>query len=253
MNSIEIDQLDILRFFAHVYVHNFLSYYGDNLLFEFFLYPYFEKQTISADNFNLVIKLFNHLNECCKRLDLALRVQVPFMITKFSWNNIPGQDEQGLLTSLKEVFDLHDTEMSKMRLDKPVHKNIIKVIALQWSVVIELDFEERKAIATLVGLDSNPRIYEYKIAMAGSEIFVGTIQPPEDPIKKTLDYSSSLIERQIYELVSDIGSDFSQDEKNNIVLAQDNKFMALLEDIHTNKHNKFEKGYNQLLELRKSL
>ena len=237
------------------YVYNFLNHYGDNLLFEFFLYPYLEKRTISVDNkfkFNLVIELFNYLNECCKRLDLALRVQIPFMITKFSWNNIPGQDEPGLLASLKEIFHLQDTEMSNIQIDKPVHENIIKIIGPKWSVVIELNIGGRKALATLASLDS-PRKYEYIVAKAGSEIFVGTIQPPEDPIKRTVNYSSSLIKRRIYELVSDIGSDSSQDEKNNIILAQDDKFMALLEDIHNNTHNKFEMGYKRLMELRKGL
>ncbi|HET7147794.1 MAG TPA: hypothetical protein VFI73_04775, partial [Candidatus Nitrosopolaris sp.] len=36
-------------------VHSFLKHYGNNLLFELFLYPYFEKQTVSVDNFDLLV------------------------------------------------------------------------------------------------------------------------------------------------------------------------------------------------------
>jgi hypothetical protein len=236
------------------YVYNFLNNYNDNFLFELFLYPYFEKRTILIHNnfkLNLIVRLFNYLNECCKRLDLAFRAQFTIMVTKFSWKNIPGQDESGLLTSLKEIFDIPNTEMTDIHIDKPSQENFIKVTAPSWSVLIESNLEEAKAMATLVRINSNPRNYEYKIARAGSEIFVGGLQPPEDPIKRTLDYSSSIMRSQIHELVSDIGSESSQDKMSNAVLARDDKFMALLEDVRNKDQFNYEKGYNQLMELRK--
>jgi len=232
------------------YIYNFLNNYNDNFLFELFLYPYFEKRTISFDNdfkFSLVVQLFNYLNE---RLDLALKAQFPMMITKFSWNNIPGRDAPGLVTSLKEVFELQDAESVKIQIEKNMQGNVIKIIALQWSVVIELNIEEGKAVATLTNFDDNSRKYEYKIAKSGSEISVGTVRPPEDPIKRTLDYSRSLIEQLIYELVSHIDYESAEGEQNNIILAQDTKFMSMLEEIYKTTHNQFERGYNQLMGLR---
>jgi len=98
------DQLSIKKGQTAVsHVASFLKHYGDNLLFELFLYPYFETQTISNDNFDLVVKLFRYLHDCCVRLDLSINVgaKVPFLIPKFSWNKIPGRDEKVLLTSLK--------------------------------------------------------------------------------------------------------------------------------------------------------
>jgi hypothetical protein len=94
------------------YVDSFLKCHGNNLLFELFLYPYFEKQTISIDNFGLLVKLFRYVHDCCVRLELALTVGVvvPYAVPKFSWNKIPGQDDAKLLTSLKEIFSLEDLD-----------------------------------------------------------------------------------------------------------------------------------------------
>jgi hypothetical protein len=47
---------------------------------------------------------------------------------------------------------------------------------------------------------------------------------------------------QIYELVSDFGSESSPNEWIRTALAQDEKFMALMEDIHNKKHHNFERG-----------
>jgi hypothetical protein len=55
-------------------------------------------------------------------------------------------------------------------------------------------------------------------------------------------------------LICDIGKSVtSHDQSNNKILAQDDKFMVLLNDIYDGKHAEFERGYQKLIEIRKSL
>ena len=99
-----LDQLSIRKGKPHVsYVSHFLRCYGNNLVFRLFLHPYFEDQTISIENFGLLLKLFRYVSECCKSLETLLHVgqSILLFIPKFSWNKVPGEDDKKLLESLK--------------------------------------------------------------------------------------------------------------------------------------------------------
>jgi hypothetical protein len=262
LHGVLVNQLSVRKRELPVsYVHNFLKYYGDNLIFKLFLYPYFDKHSITIDNFELIVKLFNYIHNCCKHLDLALRVQVPVMITKFSWNKIPGQDDMELFTSIREIFGIEDIDRDKLNIVKTRDNNTIKVITPQRSIVIELDRTSKKAIAILTDKDNSLRKYEYDTVKFGSEIMVGATQPHEESMKGVLESSRKLIELPIYELVSNLGyelvsnlgnrSTLLEDKMGSTkVLAQDEKFMTLLQDIHDNLHNNFERGYNRVRMLR---
>ena len=104
--GILLDQLSIKKGQPHIsYVDSFLRFYGKNLVFETFLYPYFEEQTTSIDNFNLLIKLFSYVAECCKSLETAATARkiALLFIPKFSWNEVPGKGNKKLLESLSEI------------------------------------------------------------------------------------------------------------------------------------------------------
>lgn len=258
LHGVLVNQLSVKKGESPVsYVHHFLKYYGDNLIFKLFLYPYFDKQTITTNNFKLIVQLFNYVHNCCKQLDLALRVQVP--ISKFSWNKIPGQDDIELLTSIREIFGLADIEIDrdKLCIEKTPDNNTIKVITPKSSIAIELDRTRKKAIAMVSDKDKSVRKYEYHTVKFGSEIIVGTTQPHEESIKGVLDSSRKLVESPIYELVSNMGyelasnrgrgsTDLEDKMGGTRVLAQDEKFMALLEYIHDHMHKNFEIGYERI-------
>ena len=243
-HGILVDQLSVKRGGAPVsYVDKFLKYYSDNALFELFLYPYFDKQTISVDNIGLLVKLFQYLHNCCRQIDAA---KVGKFIPRFSWNKVPGENNRELLTSLKEIFTLENINTDNSSIEKNPDNCTITITAPRVDIVIKLDDTRRKAIAT-AEIDNNSRKYEYTVLNHFSEIMACT---PEDNKSHALD-TRALLAAPIYELVSDIGREsvFQEEMKNNRLLAQDTNFSRLLDDIHNN----FETGYNRLMKLRQKL
>jgi hypothetical protein len=174
---------------------------------------------------------------------VTVGARVPYAIPQFSWNKVPGEDEAALLTSLIEIFSL-DLAKNHPHIDK-TDDSTIRVAAPPFFIEIKLDLRRWKAVATLKAADTREiRNYEYKVVNLLSEITVCALRPSEDAIKDALDVSL-LIEGPIFELVSNIQSGAID---NNEVLAQDTKFMTLLEDIHS----KFERGYQLLMRLRRN-
>ena len=240
-HGILVDQLSVKKGGMPVsYVDNFLKYYGNNALFELFLYPYFGRQTISADNIGLLVKLFRYLHNCCKQIDAA---KIGYVVPHFFWNKIPGENNDELLASLKEIFDLENIGIDNSHIEKTSDNSTITVTAPQVGVVIKLDPTRKKAITT-VDMDNNIRKYEYTILDYASEIMACM---PKDDKSQALD-STMLVEAPIYELVSSLGESGASQEQmnNNRLLAKDTTFMMLLEKIHNN----FEKGYCHLMDLR---
>jgi hypothetical protein len=250
IDGILIDQFSVIKGQKPVSnIKTFLQYYGDSALFESFLYPYFCKETISAENLNLLSTLFYYIHDCCKQVDTATRVAsvVPIRIAKFSWNKIPGKDSKDLLLSLKEVFGL-DSDIDNATIEKTNEENVLKITTSQISILIELDLERMKAIATL---DKDNRKYEYDILKLDSDLNVCTTQPTQESINKILD-DRKILETPIYRLICNLGrsdNDVSQDSLQ--ILSADDKFMRLVEDMH-DMHVDFDKGYNKLINLRRS-
>jgi hypothetical protein len=104
--GILLDQLSIKKGKSPIsYVDSFLRFYGKNLIFQLFVYPYFSQQTISVDNFGLLLKVFRYVAECCRSLETAATAkQITLLFDhQFSWNKVPGEDNVRLLKSLKEL------------------------------------------------------------------------------------------------------------------------------------------------------
>jgi hypothetical protein len=245
IDGILIDQFSVIKGQKPLSnVKTFLQYYGDSALFESFLYPYFCKETISTENLNLLSTLFYYIHDCCKQVDTAIRVAsvVPIRIAKFSWNKIPGKDNMELLMSLKEIFGL-DSDIDNTNIGKTNEDNVLKITTSQISILIELDLERMKAIATL---DKDNRKYEYDVLKLGSDLNVCTTQPTQESINKILD-DRNVLEIPIYRLICNLGrSDNNVGHDSLQILSADDKFMRLVEDMHVD----FEKGYNKLMNLR---
>jgi DNA-binding PadR family transcriptional regulator len=151
-HGILIDQLSVKKGGAPVaYVRSFLKYYSNNALFELFLYPYIEKQTISADNIGVLSKLFRYLHNCCKQVDAA---KISYVVPQFFWNKIPGENNNELLTSLKHIFTLENVDIGNSRIEKSSDNNTISVTAPQVNIVIKLDKARGKTIATVYNIIS---------------------------------------------------------------------------------------------------
>lgn len=234
------------------YVGQFLRNYADNRVFELFLYPYFEKGTISVRNLGLVEVLFRYLHECCTKVDTIMRIGklAPILIQQFSWNNIPGQDEEAMLASLKNIFSLQKWDENTV-ISKTRNNRVIVVTTPNIRIKIKLDLSHWKAISTIKkGTDHKKAVqtYEYKVLKLASEIVVCATEPSSESLTNTMEQRRLLesIDSPFYDLVARVRFD---DVENNKVLAKDPKFMNHLENIH----DKFESGYQHLIEIRRNL
>ena len=200
------------------HINNFIKYYGNNAVFEKFLYPNFEKQTIRTADVHLLSKLFKFVHDCCKQADLAEKIH--YMIPQFSWNKVPGENDNGLLTSIKEAFTIDNLDNAKI--EKTPDGKTIKIITSEIDIVIKLEREKGKAIAT-IDFDGKLRKYEYKMLNLFSELTAfKTVASNNEAASKRL------AEIPIYDLVTEIGRESAHLQENNIlrILAEDTKFMA---------------------------
>ena len=166
--------------------------------------------------------------------------KIDYMTPQFSWNKVPGENDNGLLTSTKEAFTIDDLDNAKI--EKTPDEKTIKIITSEIDIVIKLEREKGKAIAT-IDFDGKLRKYEYKMLNLFSELTAfKTVASNNEAASKRL------VEIPIYDLVTEIGRESAYLQENNIlrILAEDTKFMAALEEIHKN----FEDGYNTLMTLR---
>jgi DNA-binding PadR family transcriptional regulator len=243
-HGILIDQLSVKKGNPPVsHIDNFLKYYGDNALFELFLYPYFEKQTIYAAHIDMLVKLFGYLHNCCKQVNISKGANVVQHL--FYWNKVPGENNSQLLASLKEIFMLENIDSDNTIIKKSSDNSTITVTAAQVTVVIKLDEKTKKATATSeMAANNNTKKYDYTILYYGREIMACTLHGDKSQV---LD-SKRLLEAPIYELVRDIGIEYGISQEYINMLAQDTKFMSLVEQAH----NEFRKGYHCLMRLRKN-
>jgi hypothetical protein len=228
-------------------VRTFLQYYGNSDLFHSFLYPYFSKETIFTEDLSLLVTLLSYLHDCCKQVDIVTRIasSIPVKIPIFSWNKIPQQGLKELLMSLKEIFDLKEYDGNNID-DVVVNKtdggNAISVTTSKVRVLIKLDHQRKKAIATL---DNSDRKHEYDILKLGSDVDVYINKPDEESLD-----DRKLLEIPVYRLVTNLGkSSVNPIDHDTIrILCADDKFTGLIDEML----NTFRKGYDVLVNLRKS-
>ena len=79
------------------------------------------------------------------------------MIPQFSWNKVPGENDNGLLTSIKEAFTIDNLDNAKI--EKTPDGKTIKIITSEIDIVIKLEREKGKAIATI---DFDGKLRKYK-------------------------------------------------------------------------------------------
>lgn len=230
VQGILVDQLSALKGQPPVsYIGQFLRNYANNLVFELFLYPFFEKGTISVSNFGLVEKLFRYLHECCIKVDTIMTVGkvTPILIPQFSWDNIPGEDEAAILASVGDVFTLQEWDTTTVKIKKTSNDRIIVVSAPNVHIEIELDVPNLKAISTIkrdVDHSKGVQTYEYKILKLASGIMVCSTEANSESLRNAIEEGRLLesIDSPFYELVARMRFD---EIENSTILAKDAKFM----------------------------
>lgn len=89
-----------------------LNNYGENILFQIFLYPYLDKNTLLAiQDSNLLSRIYLHLNQCCIEIDNISYISGKNTYTTqeiFIWRDVPASkiETRRLLNLLEQRYRL---------------------------------------------------------------------------------------------------------------------------------------------------
>jgi hypothetical protein len=225
----------------------FFNNYQNSTLFELFIYPYFEKKTLSTIWNFLLFDLCSYLNECCHRIEPKLKqsiMSIPIGEAMFSLEIDPDQDEYaGIRQYLKNRFNLH--EISSV--EKTSDKSVVTILAPCTKISIDKIKKEATIISTANGKYEQ---YKYDLYPLGSEFFAMQKRASEEYLDDICDDLRNDMEDIFYRLVCILANkdpkrsaEFSYYSK---VLFEDKKFMKTIERIYSDKHKSFEQGYKIL-------
>jgi DNA-binding PadR family transcriptional regulator len=235
----------------------FFRNYGNSRLFEVFLYPYFTKESLIAIGDSLfLIKLYRYLASCCKEVEEHLnskRLGSTFFNPIFSWNNIPGTDDQKLLAHLKEKFNLENIQQAGIKKeDIEQGSKIVVNIPGEAPVIITLDKTTNRV--EIISREANQSLYkklEYDVYVLDGKTVVGNkMDTDDDSTKYIIENTRRMMEELIYGFVYDLAL-LSPVEKPEVsyyiqILSKDDRFMNTLREIYENRHKVFERGYSML-------
>ena len=139
-----------------------------------------------------------------------------------------------ILDSLKEVFDLVHLNMEKAGMNK-IDETTLKIFNKNFSVLLKLDLERNKAVARL---EKSRKQYEYDIENRGSDIQILSHRDGRDRLLEMQFQKASLIELLACKIVTPVGRIKSAETDSLDVLARDDKFMNVVDDLR----GEFEKG-----------
>jgi hypothetical protein len=255
LHSINVNQSDVRK--GKVPSSSALTFfrnYSNSKLLEIFIYPYIKKDSISAIGDYLLLLLYRYLNLCCGSIQKYLKgksINIPVVDVVFSWNNIPGKDNEKLLMHLQQIFNLESVEPYTIKKDDTDENPTITVKTPSAHIVIRRDKVGMKA-AVMSTYNSQFEQFQYDVFHLGREVMIGNRIPYEESIKDIISDAKKQIEQLIYWFVYDLASFAKDHEKENEisyyvkVLSDDNKFISAIREIYENRHKGFEKGYKML-------
>jgi hypothetical protein len=232
----------------------FFQNYSNCPLFEAFLYPYFEKDTIFATRDLLLWDLYKYLSDCCHLIEKKLiwfqMRNVPINEVIFSWNKIPGDDDSMLLSHLAQSFNLEDI-VSNGKIEKIVVDGdlpSIKVNTNSAPIIIKLDQRKNEVIVMSNVGNAGYQEKVYGIQHINNEMVVVNKIPQEDYLRPLVEEAEKQIQQLIYKFVSDLASSPMDSESSYCynVLSGDKKFMKAVREIYEKQHRSFERGYKLL-------
>jgi hypothetical protein len=235
-------------------VSAFFQNYSNCSLFEVFLYPYFEKDTISATRDLLLWDLYEYLSDCCRLIEKKLiwfqMRNIPINEVIFSWNKIPGDNDELLLSHLAHLFNLEEIEsnsgIEKITMDGDLPA--IKVSTNSAPIIIKLDQRKNEVIVMSNVGNAGYQEKVYGVQHINNEMVVVNKIPQEDYLRPLIEEAERQIQQLIYKFVSDLASSPMDSESSYRynVLSRDEKFMKVAKEIYEKRHRSFERGYKLL-------
>jgi hypothetical protein len=254
LNSLLVNQSDV-RKGTPSNALSFFQNYSDSMLFETFLYPYFKKDTLLAIGSSLLTDLYGYLSSCCHSIERKVKhfelSDTSILEQIFSWNKIPGKDNDSLMLYLQRRFNLESIEPYDIKKEDALEYPTITVnLSSAPPIVIRLDKARNKVI--MMSRTSNDEFQEteYEVHQVDEENVVSSRMHSEESTQDIINDAEKLIEQLIYEFVYRLASSATEASKEfsyyRKILSQDEKFMKVVEQIYKNRHKGFEAGYKKL-------
>jgi hypothetical protein len=254
LNSLLVNQSDVRKGTPPNSLAFFLNY-NDSALFKVFLYPYFKKDTLLAIGSILLSDLFRYLTSCCQSIERKVNhlepANTPIFEKIFSWNDIPGRDNESLLSHLQYLFNLESIQPYDIKKENTIEYSTITVnLPSAPPIVIRLDKARNRVL--MMSRTSNDEFeeMEYEVRDVDQETVVSRRMRREESMQDIVNDAEKQIEQIIYGFVYNLA--FSGTEASREVsycreiLSQDEKFMKVVEEIYKNRHKGFEVGYKNL-------
>jgi hypothetical protein len=168
-------------------------------------------------------------------------------------NKVPGEDNELLLSHLKQIFNLESTDGSSIEKQDTVEMPTITVNTYSGPpITIKLDKARNKVHVMSRSSNGEFKSLEYDVRQLGQEMVVSTRIGSEESVKDIADEAEKRIEQLIYEFVYHLASSATETRKELSyyceVLSQDDKFMKVVEEIYEDRNKGFERGYEMLKE-----
>lgn len=235
-------------------VKNLVLNYSNHLLFEIFLFPYIEIETLSKNiDSNIFSEIFLYLHKCCKQVEDMVRsinytanVKDGYLTDQlFIWENIPREeyDTESLRSFLKQKFNWVWVEKAEIR--KTENMKGITISSGSMTALISIDKDNRKAVLSHRGL----RKYGFVVReLADDQFAVDAVvdERLEDWYMKTfvIYHIAAYMTKFIISLVPFYGMDLVTPTLK--ILGQDKRFTSTLNRIK----NQFDRSFDLIVNQR---
>jgi hypothetical protein len=250
LNSLLVNQSDVRKGTPSNALVFFLNY-TDSSLFKVFLYPYFKRDTLHAIGSVLLRDLFGYLSSCCHSIERKVKHFEPAntLFEKiFAWNDVPGKDNESLVSHLGRLFNLEGIEPYDIK-KGDAGSTITVALPSASPIVIRLDKTKNKVVM-MSTINDKFEDLEYEIHRTDQGMVVSTGKCSEESMQNIVNNAEKQMEQLIYEFVYRLAS--SPTGANNEfsyyreILSKDEKFMKVVDGIYNNRHKGFEAGYKEL-------
>jgi hypothetical protein len=220
-----------------------LDNYGNNILFESFLYPYIKRETVAhLTEIKLVSAVCLFLYECCKEIERAVESinttkHKHVMKQVFIWERVPGDKNE--TASLREFLEqrFHLKWLNRADFEKVSNDNTLRISYRSNSVLIMLNDTRTKAIVEIKG-ENKQKGYEFIVESLPNGLNIVALDKPIQEYEAQ--FLRTGIQQRVPSLIFDLTvhaiseSDFS-------VLSKDEKFMQTLKETKIKFDNQYEK------------
>jgi hypothetical protein len=217
-----------------------LNNYGKNILFQLFLYPYLEKNTLLAiRDSNLLSRIYLHLSQCCRDIGNISWVSGNALHSGqdiFVWQHVPAYEPETrhLLNFLEKTYGL--PWVRRVSPAKTDDNNSLWI--RRGANYVSIKLETNKKTATMKIKDGvNQKEYQL-IAKEFTPDFLRISLPPARSVKESAAHHLMVRTQQyvpsfLFDLESKVISEFPELE----ILSQDRKFTQSLKKIKAKYHD----------------